>query len=135
MTFDDDYAMLMGGERVTGSATFDVVNPATEQVIARVPDATREDLDRAISAARDAFPAWAATPIAERKAKLNALGDAILANADGFMRLLTKEQGKPHSEAQGEAFGAGYWLKAASALDPRNRRKRRSRGGEDISRE
>ncbi len=117
MTFDDDYAMLIGGERVRGTATFDVVNPATEEVIAQVPDATREDLDRAVDAARAAFPGWAATPIAERKAKLMALGQAVMAQADSFMRLLTQEQGKPHAEAQGEVMGAGYWLMGASQLD------------------
>jgi aldehyde dehydrogenase (NAD+) len=116
MTFDDDYAMLVNGQRTTGAATFDVVNPATEEVIARVPDATRAELDDAVAAARAAFPGWAATPLDERRAKLNALGDAVLANVDGFMRLLTSEQGKPHSEAQGEVIGAGYWLKGAAAL-------------------
>jgi aldehyde dehydrogenase (NAD+) len=117
MNFDGDYRMLIGGELVNGSATLDVVNPANEEVVASVPDATREDLDRAIAAARAAFPAWAATPIAERKAKLAALGQAIMASADPLMRLLTKEQGKPHTEAQGEVMGAAYWLIAASQLD------------------
>ena len=117
MDFENDYRMLIGGELVNGSATLDVVNPANEEVVASVPDATREDLDKAIDAARTAFPSWAATPIAERKAKLAALGQAIMANADPLMRLLTREQGKPHAEAQGEVMGAGYWLMAASALD------------------
>lgn len=117
MTFDADYRMLIGGEQVAGSATLDVLNPATEEVIATVPDATREELDQAVAAARAAFPAWAATPIAERKAKLMALGQAVLAQVDPFMRLLTKEQGKPHAEAQGEIMGAGYWLMGASQLD------------------
>jgi aldehyde dehydrogenase (NAD+) len=117
MDFENDYRMLVNGQLVSGSATLDVVNPATEEVVASVPDATREDLDKAIAAARAAFPAWAATPIAERKAKLAALGQAIMANADPLMRLLTKEQGKPHAEAQGEVMGAGYWLMAASGLD------------------
>ncbi|MFT3977133.1 MAG: aldehyde dehydrogenase family protein [Sphingomonas bacterium] len=117
MNFDGDYRMLIGGELASGSATLDVVNPATEEVIARVPDATRDDLDKAIAAARAAFPGWAATPIEERKAKLTALGQALLAQADPFMRLLTKEQGKPHAEAQGEVMGAGYWLLGAAALD------------------
>lgn len=117
MEFNGNYRMLIGGEFVAGSATFDVINPATEDVVARAPDATQADLDAAVAAARKAFPGWAATPIEERKAKLNALGDAIFANLDGFMRLLTSEQGKPHHEAQGECMGAGYWLKAFTALD------------------
>ena len=117
MNFDDSYAMTIGGEPVSGGATFDVVNPATEAVIASVPDASREQLDAAVAAARAAFPGWAATPIAERRAALNKLGDALLAEIDGFKRLLTAEQGKPHADAQMEAGGAGMWLKGAAALD------------------
>jgi aldehyde dehydrogenase (NAD+) len=117
MNFDDDYRMLIGGALVGATRTLDVVNPATEQVIAQVPDASREDLDRAVEAARLAFPAWSQTPIAERKAKLVALGQAIMDHADGLMRLLTREQGKPHAEAQGEVMGAGYWLMGAASLD------------------
>lgn len=117
MNFDHDYRMLIGGALVNGSATLEVLNPATEEVIACVPDAARADLDRAIDAARNAFPGWAATPIEERKAKLTALGQAILANVDAFMRLLTKEQGKPNAEAQGEIMGAGYWLLGAASLN------------------
>ncbi len=117
MDFDRDYAMLIGGQLYNGSSRFDVLNPATEQVIASAPDAAQTDLDRAIAAARAAFPGWAATPIAERKAALNAMGQAIMANADAFKRLLTAEQGKPHSEAEGEVMGAGYWLMGAASLD------------------
>jgi aldehyde dehydrogenase (NAD+) len=117
MDFDRNYAMLIGGKLEGGSTRFDVLNPATEQVIASAPDATRDDLDRAIAAARAAFPGWAATPIEDRKAALNAMGQAIMANADAFKRLLTNEQGKPHAEAEGEVMGAGYWLMGAASLD------------------
>lgn len=117
MEFNDTYNMLIGGKLVAGSAKLDVLNPATEEVIASVPDATQADLDAAVAAARKAFPGWAATPIAERKVKLNALGDAIFANLDDFARLLTKEQGKPVAEAQAECMGAGFWLKAFTELD------------------
>lgn len=117
MDFGKDYAMTIGGQRVTGSSTFAVINPATKSVIAEVPDATREDLDRAVAAARDAFAGWAATPIEQRKAKLDALGDAVLAHADDFKRLLTSEQGKPHSESEFEVMGAGLWLKGTASLD------------------
>ena len=67
MKFDTDFRMLIGGKLETGSATFDVVNPANEQVIAQAPDATPEDLDRAVAAAREAFPAWSALPIEKRR--------------------------------------------------------------------
>ncbi len=117
MNFNADYRLLIDGALVGAARTFEVLNPATEAPIGQAPDAAREDLDRAIDAARRAFPAWAATPIAERKARLNALGDAILAHLDPLKRLLTREQGKPHAEAEGEVGGAGFWLKAAAGLD------------------
>ncbi|KUR79960.1 aldehyde dehydrogenase family protein [Novosphingobium sp. Fuku2-ISO-50] len=117
MVFDNTYRMLIGGALEAGSARFDVINPATEDVIAQAPDATPGDLDRATAAARAAFPGWAATPIVERKAALSALANAIWANADEFKRLLTLEQGKPHHEAGAEVMGAGYWLQAHTALD------------------
>jgi acyl-CoA reductase-like NAD-dependent aldehyde dehydrogenase len=117
MKFDDPYVMTIGGEPVSGAATFDVVNPATEAVIAQAPDADCSQLDAAIYAARAAFPGWAATPIDERRAALDRLGDAVLANIDGFKRLLTAEQGKPHSDAEMEVGGAGMWLKGAATLE------------------
>lgn len=117
MNFDNGYAMLIGGKLEGAAAGFDVLNPATEQVIGSAPDAGRDELDRAIAAARAAFPGWAATPIEDRKAALNAMGQAVLANADAFKRLLTAEQGKPHSEAEGEVMGAGYWLMGVASLD------------------
>src|SRR3546814_2927470 len=109
--------MLIGGRLDGGSARFDVLSPATGQVIGSAPDASKDDLDRAIAAARAAFPGWAATPIAERKAALIAMGQAVMAEADALKRLLTAEQGKPHAEAAGEIMGAGYWLMGAASLD------------------
>ncbi len=117
MNIENDFRMLIGGELVTGSATFDVLNPATTEVIAKAPDATAADLDAAVAAARAAFPAWAATPIEQRKAKLNELADVIMANADALKRLLTSEQGKPHGDAEAEIGGAAVWLQSAALLD------------------
>jgi aldehyde dehydrogenase (NAD+) len=117
MTSDADYRMLIDGDLERGEARFEVVNPATGEPFADAPKATPADLDRAIAAARKAFPGWAATPLDERKARLNALGDAVIAAVDPLMRLLTREQGKPHPEAQAEVLGAGYWLKGAASLD------------------
>lgn len=117
MDFEGPFHMTIGGRSVPGASTFDVINPANESVIAQAPDASREDLDAAVAAGREAFPGWAATPIEERRRLIDALGDAVLANVDGFKRLLTSEQGKSHADAQGEAGGAGMWLKGAATLE------------------
>ena len=117
MDMTNDFKMLIGGELVSGSATFDVVNPATEQVIARAPDASKEDLDRAVAAARTAFPGWAATPIEMRKAKLNELAGAVFAAAEPLKKLLTSEQGKPLGDAEFEIMGSAMWLQGAAMLD------------------
>ncbi len=117
MTFDGPFTMTIDGQSVGGDTRFDVLNPANETVVGTAPDATREQLDAAVAAARAAFPGWAATPIAERRALIDQLGDAVLANIDGFKRLLTAEQGKPHGDAETEIGGAAYWLKGASTLD------------------
>ena len=110
-------AMLIGGQLVGAAQRFDVLNPATEQVLGSAPEASEADLDAAVRAARAAQPGWAAKSMDERRAVLNAMGDAVLANVDELKRLLTSEQGKPHHEAEGEVIGAGYWLKGAASLD------------------
>lgn len=117
MKFDADYRMLIGGKLDAGSASFDVINPANEQVIGQAPDATTADLDRAVAAARAAFPAWSALPIEKRREYLNAMAQAILANIDPLKRLLTSEQGKPHADAEADVGGAAFWLMGASSLD------------------
>src|SRR3546814_12971177 len=116
MEFDCDYAMLIGGRLDGGSARFDVLNPATEQVIGSAPDASKDDLDRAIAAARAAFPGWAATPIAERKAALIAMGQAVMAEADALQPLPTAEPGQPPAEGAGGILGGGDWLCGAASL-------------------
>lgn len=117
MRFDGDYSMTIGGKGVVGASTFDVLNPANEQVIGQAPDASREQLDEAVAAARKAFPAWAATPIAKRKELLLAMAGVIAANGEDLKRLLTSEQGKPHADAFGDVMGGAYWLQAMTGLD------------------
>jgi acyl-CoA reductase-like NAD-dependent aldehyde dehydrogenase len=97
-----DYKLLIGGRLVDGAATMDVINPATEEVLAACPRASEAQLDEAVAAAKQAFPAWAAKPIAERRALILKLADAIEAQAEDFARLLTQEQGKPLPEATAE---------------------------------
>ncbi|MFJ3902744.1 aldehyde dehydrogenase family protein [Streptomyces sp. NPDC090025] len=90
-------AMYIGGEwrPAAGSETIPVIDPATEEVVAHVPAGTAEDVDAAVRAARAAFPGWAATPPAERAARLGALRDALAARADEIAATVTTELGAP----------------------------------------
>ena len=110
------YANLIGGEMVTTDATLDVVNPATEQVIAQVPACGKDELDRAVDAARVAFESWRKTTPEERQKVVLGIAAAIKDNADELFRLLTSEQGKPHAQAQQEIYGAAGLAKAQAGL-------------------
>lgn len=112
-----DYKMLIGGRLVDGDHAMDVINPATEEIFATVARASERQADDAIEAAATAFPGWAEVPMAERRAKVSALADAIAANADKLARALTQEQGKPLAEAQGEIAWAEGYLRHYATLD------------------
>ncbi|MFE4667754.1 aldehyde dehydrogenase family protein [Streptomyces sp. NPDC056716] len=83
-----------------GAGYIDVVNPVDEQVIGRVPAGTAEDVDAAVRAARAALPSWAATPPAERAARLAALRDALTARKDEIAGTVTAELGSPLAFSQ-----------------------------------
>ena len=112
-----DFKLLIGGKLVAGDLTMDVVNPATEEVLAKCPRASKAQLDQAVAAAKAAFPSWAATPIAERKKALGAIADIIEANAAELARLLTQEQGKPIGDATGEVYGTAAFFRYFTMLD------------------
>ncbi len=57
-----DFNLLINGKMVPGDLTMPVLNPATEEVLAQCPRASKNQLDEAVAAAKAAFPAWAATP-------------------------------------------------------------------------
>ncbi|MFC8877006.1 aldehyde dehydrogenase family protein, partial [Streptomyces ardesiacus] len=78
-----------------GPDTIDVVNPADEQVIGRVPAGSALDVDAAVRAARAALPGWAATPPAERATRLAALRDVLVARKDEIAGTVTAELGSP----------------------------------------
>jgi len=112
-----DYKLLINGALVDGDAEMDVINPATEEVLAKCPRASKAQLDAAVAAAQAAFPGWRDTPIAERKAKLTEIADIIQANATELARLLTQEQGKPLADATGEVYGASAFFRYFTMLD------------------
>ena len=117
MALDTSFELVVGGERVTANERFPVLNPANESIIAHAPECSKEQLDQAVAAARAAFAVWSALPFDERRAKLVAFSDAILAQTDELKRLLTLEQGKPHADAEMEIIGAAYYLKGTLSLD------------------
>lgn len=103
------YHMTVNGRALAAAATHGVINPATEEVFAQAPIATREQLDLAVAAARAAQPAWAARPWAERQAALGALAKLYMDNQEELAQLLTREQGRPLPKARLEIAGAARW--------------------------
>src|SRR5437016_13116985 len=95
---------LIGGEWVdsAGGETMEVLNPATGEVIAEVPAAAGEDVDRAVQAAKKALPAWLDTTPGERAEALLKLANAIDEHADELAELESQNVGKPLSYAKDE---------------------------------
>jgi succinate-semialdehyde dehydrogenase/glutarate-semialdehyde dehydrogenase len=105
--------LLIGGEHVhaEGGATFEVRDPATDDVIARVADAGPGDGMRALDAAVDAADAWAATAPRVRGEVLRRAFDLLQERKDEFALLMTLEMGKPLAESLGEVAYGGEFLR------------------------
>jgi betaine-aldehyde dehydrogenase len=90
---------FIGGEWTApaGTGTLDVVSPATEEVVGRVPEATEADIDRAVESARRAFDQgpWPRMSPAERAAVITSVSDAIKADMQGMAELISTEMGSP----------------------------------------
>ena len=99
----------LAGGRWTGEPETAVTNPATGEVIARVPNFGAAETKAAIEAAHRAFPGWSGLLAKERSAILRRWFDLQLKHAEELARLMTAEQGKPLAEARGEvAYGASF---------------------------
>jgi len=99
----DARRMLIGGEwrEATGGQTIDVVNPATEEIIATVPAAETADVDAAVAAARAALDGpWGQMSARERGRLLWKLGERLMERVDEVARLETLHNGKPISESR-----------------------------------
>jgi malonate-semialdehyde dehydrogenase (acetylating) / methylmalonate-semialdehyde dehydrogenase len=98
--------LLIGGEFVDSRSTQwrDVVNPATQELLARVPFATAEELDAAVSAAASAFKTWRKTPIGVRARIFLKYQQLIREQMKELAALLTAEQGKTLPDAEGDIF-------------------------------
>lgn len=90
-------------------AWLDVANPASGEVIGRVPDSTAADAHDATRAASEALPAWRATTARYRAQLLKQWHARIVASTEDLAKIISLEQGKPLGEARGEvAYGASY---------------------------
>jgi len=85
---------------VSGTTTSPVVNPATDEVIAEVTDGTAADVDRAVAAAKAAFPEWSATPVDKRAAFMGAIAQKLMERVDDIAGLVSAEMGSPISFAK-----------------------------------
>ena len=91
-------------------ATINVDNPATGEIIGKVPKLGGAETKQAIEAANRAFPAWSKKTAKERAAVLRRWFDLMMANQEDLARLMTLEQGKPLAESKGEVAYAAAFL-------------------------
>ncbi|MEQ1246007.1 CoA-acylating methylmalonate-semialdehyde dehydrogenase [Acinetobacter soli] len=96
--------LLINGEFVESTTSHwqDIVNPATQEVLGRVPFATAEEVNAAIAAAQNALASWRQTPIQARMRIMLKLQDLIRNNLKSIAQVLTAEQGKTVADAEGD---------------------------------
>lgn len=111
---------MINNQLSTTSQTRHGVNPANTQPNPPVPVSTKDDLDKAVKAAQDAFKGWARTSFDERRQALHAYAEAIEANADGFAQTLTMEQGKPLTQSYAEIGMASAWIRGLTSIEITN---------------
>ena len=83
----------INGERIASSTTFTDISPIDETELGEISAGGEDEVDRAVRAAREAFPAWAALPVAERSAILRRVADGIDARAEELSRVETRDNG------------------------------------------
>jgi len=115
------FDLIIDGKKISTTKHFDVINPATLEIVGKCPNADTSHLDQAVEAAQRAFVQWCAVPDAERARKMHEIADALERNMDELMQLLTMEMGKPLVGYQGigsgmEVGGSVAWTRATAAL-------------------
>jgi succinate-semialdehyde dehydrogenase/glutarate-semialdehyde dehydrogenase len=102
--------LWIGGQERAATSTFEVLNPATDEVLVSVANATGADAVDALDAACAVQHEWAATPARERGEILRSVFDMIIDRADDFAMLMTLEMGKVLAESMGEVkYGAEFF--------------------------
>ncbi|WP_293309887.1 aldehyde dehydrogenase family protein, partial [Mycolicibacterium sp.] len=102
--------LWIGGEERAGKSNFDVLNPATDEVLVSVANADAADAIAALDAACAVQETWAATPGRERGEILRSVFETIIEKADDIATLMTLEMGKVVAESMGEVkYGAEFF--------------------------
>jgi len=102
--------LWIGGEERPASSTFDVLNPATDEILVSVGNATAADALAAMDAACAVQATWAGTPARERGEVLRSVFEMIIDRAEDFATLMTLEMGKVLPESMGEVkYGAEFF--------------------------
>ncbi len=103
----DRTKIYIGGQWVDsdGDGSIEVVDPTTEQVIAKVAEGVVSDVDRAVAAAREAFPAWSALSGAERAAYLEKVSSLANSRVEELTAIVSQDMGMPLSLAKPVQIG------------------------------
>lgn len=106
----DTKKLYINGEWVdsTGTETTDVINPATEEAIATVAIGTNEDVDKAVAAAKAAFPSWNACPVEERIDYMEKFYDKLEENKERIIKTIIKELGSSRQWSEKGQFGLPF---------------------------
>ncbi|MDN6276059.1 CoA-acylating methylmalonate-semialdehyde dehydrogenase [Psychrobacter sp.] len=109
---------LINGEFAESTTTqwIDINNPATQEVIAKVPQSTPEEIEQAVKVASEAFQSWRTTPISKRSRIFLKYQQLIRENMDELAALLTEEQGKTLADAKGDVFRGLEVVEHASGI-------------------
>jgi acyl-CoA reductase-like NAD-dependent aldehyde dehydrogenase len=112
------YGLIIAGEKVPTSEYLEIRDPGTGGLVGECPVATKQDLDRAVVAAREAYKSWSKSSDQERKDAVNRIADTIHANMEELAELLTREQGKPLNGlgSRFELGGAEAWARHTASL-------------------
>jgi malonate-semialdehyde dehydrogenase (acetylating)/methylmalonate-semialdehyde dehydrogenase len=110
--------LLINGNFVESKTTewHDVINPATQEVLAQVPFATDAEIDAAIASAKTAFKTWRNTPLAARARVMLKLQALVRENMSRIAQTLSAEQGKTLADAEGDVFRGLEVIEHACAI-------------------
>ncbi|MDR2933281.1 MAG: aldehyde dehydrogenase family protein, partial [Oscillospiraceae bacterium] len=100
--------LFINGQKVESKTDryMDVFNPSTGEVMAKAPCCTKDEVNLAIKAAKDAYPGWSGTPVMRRVQILYKLRDLLIKNLDELTDMVARENGKSWGDAEGDVLKA-----------------------------